>query len=72
MDEDDFELGEDVTDVFIAPRNQRGVVLSVRFNLDEADAVFRCSEFWNKLATQYVKDLVLAEVYRPQVRVEQQ
>ena len=67
-DDEEYVLGDDVTDLFLAPRDQRGIVISVRFDMDEAAALFQASEFHDKLATRYIKDLVMAEVYRPQTK----
>lgn len=69
---EDFELGEDVTDLFRAPREQReqsGVVVSVRFSRDEATALLNAAEFHERFITDYVRDQVLKAAYLPQTKM---
>jgi len=60
---DDFELGDEVTEVFLAPPDQRGIVVSLHFKGDEARELVRRVEFDEALLAQWCKAVILEKVY---------
>jgi len=60
---DDFELGEDVTEVARNPSGKSGLVVSIRFEGEEADELLRRVSFEEELPVAWCKAVILEKVY---------
>jgi len=60
---DDFELGEDVTEVARNPSGKSGMVLSLHFDGDEAAELLRRVDFDEALPVAWCKHVILEKVY---------
>lgn len=60
---EDFELGEDVTELAASATHPVGIVLSVRLSAEEADAVLRAAEMRGMGPVEYLRRLALSDAH---------
>jgi len=65
---EDFELpegvlGDEVTEVFLAPPEERGIVVSLHFKGEEARELVRRADFEEQRLTAFCKAIILEKVY---------
>ncbi len=63
----DFVLGEDVTHLFQARKGKGGIVVSARFQPDEAEALAHKAEAEHMTLSAYVRACVLRDLPEPTV-----